>query len=68
MRSPGKHGFNNMMHAMNEWKKKEKTSEGKKRKKKIERVQSVYASRALCIIVLRSKGSDLSVILRGLKY
>ena len=29
--------------------------------------QSVYVSRALCIIVLRSQGSDLSVILRGLK-
>ena len=29
--------------------------------------QSVYASRALCIIVLRSEGSDLSVILRGSK-
>ena len=28
--------------------------------------QSVYVSGALCIIVLRSQGSDYSVILRGL--
>ena len=28
--------------------------------------QSVYVSKALCIIVLRSQGSDKSVILRGL--
>ena len=27
----------------------------------------VYVSRALCIIVLRTRGSDFSVILRGLK-
>ena len=30
-------------------------------------LQSVYVSRALCILVLRRGGSDLSVILRGLK-
>ena len=29
--------------------------------------QSVYVSRALCIVVLRSQGNDLSAILRGLK-
>ena len=59
-----------------------KTPRRKKEKKKIVRLipppppprmrvdigpQSVYVSRALCIIVLRSQGSDLSVILRGLK-
>ena len=30
-------------------------------------LQGIYVSRALCIIVLQSQGSDLSVILRGLQ-
>ena len=64
--------------ALNSFFEKKNTSEEKKKKKRSFACppppswvdvgpQSVYVSRALCIIVLRSQSSDLSAILRSLK-